>query len=286
MTNILSERIRGVKLTKGQKKIADYFVRNPERVGMSSSMDLAKLIGVSDVSITRFARAIGYTGFSELKNDIYNNLAMHATGGFNSLSLSERYHINKETMGDIHSSKDYLDVMQYNVEKTFVENNTENFDKAISILVKGEHRYIAGFRGCIGVASQFAWLLRMILPHISLITEEGSGAVGLVQDLDKRDCFFMFSSSRYYKNDLILLEVARKRGAMICVVTDSFISPLSEYADVVLTAETKHMGFFHSMVAVTAILEYLVVRISQLLPENYYKRVEERDQLTEDLRIK
>lgn len=39
-----------------------------------SSMDVAKEIGVSDASIIRFARAIGYLGFTDLKNDIYNSL--------------------------------------------------------------------------------------------------------------------------------------------------------------------------------------------------------------------
>ena len=39
-----------------------------------NGMDVAKEIGVSDASIIRFARAIGYLGFTDLKNDIYNSL--------------------------------------------------------------------------------------------------------------------------------------------------------------------------------------------------------------------
>ena len=75
MENIIANRVRQVPLTKTQQKIADYFIRNPERVGMCSSMEVAKEIGVSDASIIRFARTIGYEGFTDLKNDIYNSLA-------------------------------------------------------------------------------------------------------------------------------------------------------------------------------------------------------------------
>ena len=42
MENIIANRVRQVPLTKTQQKIADYFIRNPERVGMCSSMEVAK----------------------------------------------------------------------------------------------------------------------------------------------------------------------------------------------------------------------------------------------------
>ena len=72
--NRLSDRLKGAKLTPQQRRIADYFFKNQERIGNMSSMDVAKEIGVSDASIIRFARAIGYLGFTDLKNDIYNSL--------------------------------------------------------------------------------------------------------------------------------------------------------------------------------------------------------------------
>lgn len=81
MGSIIAERVKGATLTKAQRKIAKYFIHNPERVGMSSSMEVARAIGVSDASITRFARAIGYEGFTDLKADIYNSLVNQATAG-------------------------------------------------------------------------------------------------------------------------------------------------------------------------------------------------------------
>ena len=119
MENVIAERVKHATLTKAQQKIADYFIRNPERVGMCSSMEVAKEIGVSDASIIRFARAIGYEGFTDLKNDIYNSLAMQASGGANSLSLSERYEVNRSKYGGSGSREDYMKVLRYNQERTF-----------------------------------------------------------------------------------------------------------------------------------------------------------------------
>ena len=39
-----------------------------------SSLAVAREVGVSDASIIRFSRAIGYKGFADLKNDLHSNL--------------------------------------------------------------------------------------------------------------------------------------------------------------------------------------------------------------------
>ena len=42
MYDFLVERIQKAELTKTERKIADYFLKNPEQVGMLSSSELAK----------------------------------------------------------------------------------------------------------------------------------------------------------------------------------------------------------------------------------------------------
>lgn len=93
MIRILSERIKESDLTLQQRKIADYFLKNQERIGNMSSLDVAREIGVSDASIIRFSRAIGYEGFTDLKNDIYNSLAEEAGTSVRNMQLSDRFDV-------------------------------------------------------------------------------------------------------------------------------------------------------------------------------------------------
>ena len=285
MENIIAKRARQVTLTKTQQKIADYFIRNPERVGMSSSMEVAREIGVSDASIIRFARAIGYERFSDLKNDIYTSMAQQATGGINSLSLTERLEIHRAKYGDTEAKATYLKMLQFNLERTFQENTDDAFSKAVDMLQRAGHHYVIGFRGCKGVASQFAWLMRILLDHVIYIGDEGTGGVGSLQDIQASDCAFFFSVSRYYKSDLCLAQLARKRGAQICVITDSVLSPLADLADVVLLAETRRISFFQSMSAMNMIAEYILSLLVRKNEEVYHRKAEERDELTKDMRL-
>lgn len=285
MENVIAERVKSARLTKSQQRIAEYFIQNPERVGMSSSMEVAKAIGVSDASITRFARAIGYEGFTDLKNDIYSSLAHQATGGLNSLSLAERFEQNRARYNGDGSPENYKKILQYNLERTFHQNSEESYQQVVDLLCQAQHRYIIGFRGCLGVAEQCAWLMRFLLGHVVSISEEGPGGIGSLQDVSSGDCVLLFSTSRYYKVDLKMARLAKKRGASLCVVTNGVLSPFVELADVLLLAETKHMSFFNSCVALNMISEYLVTKIGQVMTETYRKRASERDELTADLRL-
>ena len=285
MENVIAERVKNVKLTKAQERIADYFIRNPEKVGMSSSMEVAKAIGVSDASITRFARAIGYEGFTDLKNDLYNHMVEQATGGINSLSLSERYNANQERFGSQVSKEAYMDLLRYDLERTMQQNSDQQLEQAITMLLQAKHRYIAGFRSCRGIAGRFAWLLQYLLPHIVLMEEEGSRAIGNLMDIGEKDCLVLFSVSRYYKEDRKLAQLAKQKGVRVCLVTNNAVSPLTALGDVVLLAETQHMSFFNSAVSMDFLLEYMVAAIAQSRSDVYRKNMEERDALTEDLRI-
>ena len=71
--NRLSDRLKGAKLTPQQRG-------TDSRLFLKSGTDRQHVIHgcgernrVSNASIIRFARAIGYLGFTDLKNDIYNS---------------------------------------------------------------------------------------------------------------------------------------------------------------------------------------------------------------------
>ncbi len=63
------------KLTKTGKKIAEYISKNPKKVIVLSALELGKEIGVSDASILRFSKNIGFNKFNDFKNYIAMELS-------------------------------------------------------------------------------------------------------------------------------------------------------------------------------------------------------------------
>ena len=285
MDNIIAERVANVTLTKSQRKIADYFILNPEEVGLSSSMEIANRIGVSDSSITRFARAIGYEGFLDLKNDLYNNMARAATGSINSLSMTERFNANQARFGGQESIEVFEQVTRRAMEVTIRQNADGQIDRVVSSILAAKHRYVYGCRGTGGVVYQCSWLWRFLLDHVIAVSNEGPGGIGLLQDASSEDCALLFSVARLYKTDLDAAQLIHSRGAKLCLVTSSFTSPLAPLADEVILVETAHMSFFNSMIAMHFLTEYMTYLISQRKGDVYREKARERDEYTEFLRM-
>lgn len=63
----LLEKRDGEHSKKVERKIAAYFLDNFEKTLHSTLLELAEEIGVSDASIVRFCKSIGYMGFQEYK---------------------------------------------------------------------------------------------------------------------------------------------------------------------------------------------------------------------------
>ena len=66
MDNLIS-KIQSMNLTKTEKVIADYILDNINNIGLSTVTDISLKLGVSDTSIIRFIRLLGFAGFADLK---------------------------------------------------------------------------------------------------------------------------------------------------------------------------------------------------------------------------
>ena len=74
-------------LRKSELKVADYVLAQAAQVMHSSMADLSQQVGVSEPTIVRFCRAIGCSGFQDLKLKLAQSLAAGAS--FGQFSINE-----------------------------------------------------------------------------------------------------------------------------------------------------------------------------------------------------
>ena len=133
MANLLTERIKNAELTKKQRIIGDYFIKNQERIGNLSAMDIAYEIGVSDASIIRFSKAIGFEGYADLKNRIYDMLVENSS---NRIPLTERMRMNYEKMKDGDLTEQFIQKVQDNISDVFSHNSAEDFEMIADAMIQ------------------------------------------------------------------------------------------------------------------------------------------------------
>ncbi len=280
LSGTLADRIRESKLTKTQEKIANYFLKNQERIGNLSSQEVAQEIGVSDASIIRFSRVIGFSGYAELKTYIYGMLVENA---FSGLSLSQRMDQNADRYGKEDAANRYLEISHRNVDNVFRYCRIEQVEALADRIVSAQRRYIVGLRGCRGIALNCSRILAFMLPSVTCITDGECASISMLQDLAETDVAVLFAFSRYYKVDVKYLEIMKARGTYIAMVTDEAAGALSTYADIVFAVPTENMAFFHSTLGATVFAELLLNLVEKRI--ECRSRIEERDAVLEDQRI-
>ena len=155
----------GRRLSPAQRRIAHYLLENLPEVAFLSSMELAERVGVSQPSVTRFAAALGFSGYPELRAALRPiALGVPETG------------INGERAAgnELHSA---LESDQANLEALHkYAADPARLARLGSDLAGSEPLSVIGLRMSAPVASYFAYGAARIHPDVRVIDTPGSPA--------------------------------------------------------------------------------------------------------------
>lgn len=232
------------RLSPAQRLIAHYLVENPREAPFLSSTELAERVGVSQPSVTRFAIALGYEGYGELKDQIrVMVLESDEDESRNSFQMAVDTEIRnlttlKATLAD---------------PKPAIELG--------EALAASTPLVVTGLRASAPIAWYFSFFCAKVHPDVRTVTSPGTiGADQVAQAIQAgAEWMLVFLLPRYPRETLQLISEARDSGLRIAVVTDSAQAPVSQMADTVLTAAVGTELVFDSqagpMLVATVLLE-------------------------------
>lgn len=280
MENIFAEKLKKKQFTKAQKKIASYFLANQLLLSQKSLRQVAGEIGVSDASVLRFVREIGYDGYNALKNDLHSIISERVAPG----TLSSRLDRRAVLPADESLADAFVHMMHENIENVFHQNNMAIFDQIVEQLSTANHKYIVGFRGCSGVAHFFARNLRYVINDVVEATSTDVDTFGLLQGIGEKDVLILISFARYYKMDIEVCKMAQERNVKIFLLTDDLTSPVASYADHAIVIGTDSMSFYNSVTALNFVCEYIMTMLCRKKELEIRDRLNFNDKFSEFMR--
>lgn len=259
----LKDALKQAKLTKTSRRIGDFILDHETDACFMTSTELAQELEVSEASVIRFARALGFTGYM----DFQKNLRKIQTEKLGRISSAvavpyERLQASMASEGGDYIQEFLLNT-QTNITSVVRNNPKESFDAAIDLLMGARRRYIVASRANTGVASYCNLLLRHQLTDVIPTWESSVNVIDHMCDIGKEDCVIIFSFPRYSEMDHQALQMAEDAGAKILVVTDRPSAPLAQYATVLLTVDVDTNTFFNSYVGVQLVMEILCAGLSR-----------------------
>ena len=234
----------------------------------------ARKANVSDSSVIRLCRTLGYSGFLDLQNDIQGQMLQHIEDGTDTL-LSPIQKLNEKTSGfkksDIITT--HLNYSIANLQSVIEKNTSEKFDAIASILVQSRQKFISGFRGCRGLADWTALILGHMLPNVRRNTSAGSDVLEALLDLSANDCVLVISFHRYAHAAIDTVTFAKSKGAKVVVITDKLTSPVASGADQVVIVDVQGLSFFNSLVAASFAVELILGAVNKAIGTSNHDRL-------------
>ncbi|PPD16195.1 MAG: RpiR family transcriptional regulator [Methylobacterium sp.] len=254
-----------------QKQLADFILRNPIRVSAMTIEDLARATGISAPTISRFARELGFGGFSEMRNGVAGlvQILMDPVAKLREQLQGEQF---KGEFGG-GRSLEMLALVGRQIERIDAPGSAATIGRIAARLRAARHVHVLGFGLSAHVSALLVLGLQPFLASVTAVVEYGGTevAAGRLMGIGPEDLLIAITFPRYASDVVRLAQYAKDRGAGIVVITDSPASPLMPLSDEVLMAPAEHPVLSSSMVAAIALAETLVAAVMLSDPENVEK---------------
>lgn len=252
------------KLPKRLIQIADFLIYTPYyAVAFGKITEIAQQAGVQPSALVRFAKAIGYSGFSELQN-IFRNHASRFWPDYSERIQNIEHQIPSHDSNDLQvllqgfsqSGHQSLNILEHNIDY-------KNLEVIIGLLSGAETICLIGAERVYSVILYMAYILCRVGIKCEYANDAGGFARNQIDFLSKKDVVLTISYTPYAAKTLDLAFHAAELGIPIVAITDSSFSPLVHKATAWLeVTEADYMGF-RSLAATFSLLSILAVAISQ-----------------------
>lgn len=249
-------------LTKSQRHIADYLLANYDEAAFLTAADLVERLDVSEATLGRFARAVGFSGFPELRRYLQELFRQRTTPASR---LQRKLHELSDGEGSTLTKVLEMEV-QYLQEAAHSIDGAD-FDRAVQILLGGQRLFVFA-SGPSAVLADLAELrFRRLGIWALAMTESGRHLLEKLQLLQHGDAL-LATGFQYVRHELVVvLEHARAVGCGSVLLTDTLGPALRHKADVVLAARRGPVSTFHSLTVPMSILNALILSVAMARPE-------------------
>ncbi|MEV4478976.1 MurR/RpiR family transcriptional regulator [Micromonospora coxensis] len=251
----------GVRLTPTQRRIAHCLVQHAAAASYLSAAEVAELAGVSQPSVTRFAMALGHDGYPALRRRL-----RELTAGAGATGVDEDNELQRAVRAEM-----------ANLDRLAGElADRERIAAAGRLLAASRPLPVLGLRAAAPLASYFAYFAAKVHPDVRVLDDGGSLLTDRLEQAAAAGAraLLAFVLPRYPRETFEALREARDAGLTVVAITDSPVSPATEYAELVLPAAVGTGLVFDLHTAPMALAMVVLQAICDASPADTQARLE------------
>jgi len=244
------------QLTKSEKRIANFLRKHQEECAFLSAAELAGKLELSEATIVRFARSMGFDSYPDMRKLLQNSYRQRVT---HSARLRGRLGDLRET-GDVFeklvvSDIDYMTQALETVDR-------KELERAVELIKNHKRLFVFGVGPSVSLVDLLEIRLTRFGYQVIPLKTGGREILDPLLSMTKEDLLFTICFFDVFSTQQFVLDYANEVQCPVIMLTDTLGSILGKQADVVLAAKRGPMSEFHSLVVPMTIINTLLLSVA------------------------
>lgn len=261
------------RLTRNEKRIAEYLRQNQDEAAFMSAAKIAAALGLSEPTIGRFARKLGFINFPAMNlklQERVRDLVVHSSRIRNALK-------DLRVDGDIYeriiaSEIDFLTESLHTLDR-------EAFKKAVELLRTHQSVFVFAVGPSVSLVDLLEIRLTRSARRVIPLKTYGRELIEPLLLMNKDDLLIAIAWRSLNPYLRLTLKVANEQKTPVILITDILGDLVGNQATVVLSARRGPASTFQSLTVPMAIINTLVLALSAVDQENIMPNLDRLDQM-------
>lgn len=254
--------------TRAEKSIANYMLANHERLPFDTAASIAEAAGVSQMTVSRFLRTIGFPDSGAFK------AALRAELDAGQLKVSDRLDRVRRVGDDSRRMAENFELETSALLSVYEQRATPQWRAAVEAIAGAERIGVSGFQTIRGIASDFASRLSYLHPQVHFADGSDGTFAETFGPQAGRVCVVLFEMRRYTRLSLLLAQAAARRKLPLVIICDPHCYWARDHTDIVLPVRTESRLFWDTQTPFVSLSGLLLDDIIARLGDRVSSRVE------------
>lgn len=239
--------------SKADRALAGYMLSDMAALPFETAASIAAKVEVSEPTVGRFCRSLGYAGFKDLKNALKNDM------GDQPWLIGDRLRdLQARTKAGEDQLARGLELEMAALVAVYEAAQTPEFATAVKRLATAKRVFAVGFQTERGMAQIFVNQLQYLRDGVQLLDAAGGNFAELLATDEGDAALVMFEARRYSRHALVLAHEARAAGIPVTLITDPYCDWAHDVADEVFVVPTAVNLFWESTAQMASLANLLV----------------------------
>ncbi|WP_249977307.1 MurR/RpiR family transcriptional regulator [Vreelandella olivaria] len=237
-----------------ERRLAEFILNFPGELASYTATELAGLAHVSNSTVTRFIKKLGYRSFEEARQHVRDNREDGAA--------LLRVEGQEPTYPD-NALQRHLNQAVKNIEYASQHLSIEELDQVAQTMLSARKVWIIGFRSSHAFASYLNWQILQAVENTTLLPRAGETLAESIASISPEDCVIFFGLKRRTSDLDNLLSQVISRGAKNLYITDESAAT-NNNVTWHMVCRTAAPGPLFNHVTVLSLCHFLATRVIEL----------------------